>query len=97
RASEQLFGNKVELRKRLVGLGLLNYEECKFEQKKFKDSIGKEHDFFVVNVSGTYDKGETKHVMQVSVTGAGYSWLKNKIKNDKSFGKTTDDLKLFSL
>ncbi|MGL6100213.1 MAG: BRO-N domain-containing protein, partial [Fusobacteriaceae bacterium] len=49
RASEQLFGNKVELRKRLVGLGLLNYEECKFVQKKFKDSIGKEHDFFVVN------------------------------------------------
>lgn len=86
RASELIFGNDKELRKRLMNLGWIDYENCKFTQQKFKNSKGDVYELFVCNVSGTYNNGVVKHSLQVSITNAGYIWLKDKFEKDNNLG-----------
>lgn len=86
RASELIFGNDKELRKRLMNLGWIDYENCKFTQQKFKNSKGDVYELFVCNVSGTYNNGVVKHSLQVSITNAGYIWLKDKFEKDNDLG-----------
>lgn len=86
RASELIFGNDKELRKRLMNLGWIDYENCKFTQQKFKNSKGEVYELFVCNVSGTYNNGVVKHSLQVSITNAGYVWLKDKFEKDNNLG-----------
>lgn len=86
RVSEKLFGNKQELKNRLVNLGWINYENCTFKQQRFKTSRGELYDLFVCNMSGVYENGETKHQLQVSITNAGYVWLKDKFLQEPNFG-----------
>lgn len=86
RASEKLFGNKQELKNRLVNLGWINYEDCTFKQQRFKTSRGDLYDLFVCNMSGVYENGEAKHQLQVSITNAGYIWLKGKFLQEPDFG-----------
>lgn len=86
RASELIFGNDKELRKRLMNLGWIDYENCKFTQQKFKNSKGEVYELFVCNVSGTYNNGVVKHSLQVSITNAGYIWLKDKFEKDNNLG-----------
>lgn len=87
KASKMLFGNEAELKKRFVNLGWINYDNCTFEQKKFKASNDKEYELFICNMSGTYDEGVTKHQLQVSLTNAGYVWIKHQLENNKDLGK----------
>lgn len=87
RASTKIFGNKFELKNRLVNLGLLDFDNCEFKQQEFKASNGNIYPLFVCNMSGTYEDGVAKHQLQVSLTNAGYIWLKDKIDNDKNWGK----------
>lgn len=86
RASELIFGNDKGLRKRLINLGWIDYENCKFTQQKFKNSKGDVYELFVCNVSGTYNNGVVKHSLQVSITNAGYIWLKDKFEKDNNLG-----------
>lgn len=87
KASKMLFGNESELKKRFVNLGWINYDNCTFEQKRFKASNEKEYELFVCNMSGTYNEGVTKHQLQVSLTNAGYVWIKHQLENNKDLGK----------
>lgn len=87
KASKMLFGNESELKKRFVNLGWINYDNCTFEQKRFKASNEKEYELFVCNMSGTYGEGVTKHQLQVSLTNAGYVWVKHQLENNKELGK----------
>lgn len=82
----KIFGEKSELKKRLVNLGYINFDKCEFKQVEFKASNGKTYPLFVCNMSGTYDEGIAKHQLQVSLTNAGYVWLKDKIEKDKNWG-----------
>lgn len=86
KASELLLGNKHELKERFVGLGWLDYDKCQVVQKKFKASNEKIYELFVYNVSGTYDRGVVSQQLQVSLTNAGFIWLKDKLEQDKDFG-----------
>lgn len=86
RASELIFGNESELKKRLINLGWLDYEKCEFKQQKFKSSSGNIYELFVCNVSGIYKNGIVKHNLQVSVTNAGYVYLKDKFEKDIDLG-----------
>lgn len=86
KASKMLFGNESELKKRFINLGWINYDNCTFEQKKFKASNEKEYELFVCNMSGTYEEGVTKHQLQVSLTNAGYVWVKYQLENNKDLG-----------
>lgn len=90
RASLKIFGDKSELKTRLINLGLIDFENCKFKQLEFKASNGKIYPLFVCNMSGTYENGEAKHQLQVSLTNAGYVWLKDKINENKDFGLESD-------
>lgn len=87
KASELLLGDKHELKHRFVKLGWLDYDKCQVVQRTFKASNGNVYELFVYNVSGTYDKGKVNQQLQVSLTNAGYIWLKDKIENDKDWGK----------
>ena len=86
RASDKIFGNKSELKKRLVNLGWIDYENCKFVQQNFKASNGEIYPLFVCNMSGKYDNRIAKHNLQVSITNAGFVWLKHKFENEVGFG-----------
>lgn len=87
KASELLLGNKHELKERFVRLGWLDYDKCQVVQRKFKASNNKIYELFVYNVSGTYDKGKVSQQLQVSLTNAGFIWLKDRLEQDKDFGK----------
>lgn len=87
KASELLLGNKHELKERFVKLGWLDYDKCQVVQKKFKASNGKIYELFVYNVSGTYDNGKVNQQLQVSLTNAGFVWLKDKLEQDKDLGE----------
>lgn len=86
KASELLLGDKHELKHRFIKLGWLDYDKCQVVQRKFKASNGKVYELFVYNVSGTYDKGKVSQKLQVSLTNAGYIWLKDKIEKDSKWG-----------
>lgn len=86
KASELLLGDKHELKHRFIKLGWLDYDKCQVVQRKFKASNGKVYELFVYNVSGTYDKGKVSQQLQVSLTNAGYIWLKDKIEKDSKWG-----------
>lgn len=92
KASKKLFGNEQELKNRLINIGLLNYDNCVVKQIKLKASNDKEYDLFCYNVSGTYTNGIVKEQLQVSLTNAGYIYIKNKLKDNKDFGLDINDL-----
>lgn len=87
KASELIFGNKKELKERLIKLGWLDYENCTFIQQKFKATNDKVYELFVTNISSTYEKGVVKSQMQMSITNAGYIYLKNLFENNPELGK----------
>lgn len=87
KASELIFGNKKELKERLVKLGWLDYENCTFIQQKFKATNDKVYELFVTNISSTYEKGVVKSQMQMSITNAGYIYLKNLFEKYPELGK----------
>lgn len=87
KASELMFGNKKELKERLIKLGWLDYENCTFIQQKFKATNDKVYELFVTNISSTYEKGVVKSQMQMSITNAGYIYLKNLFENNPELGK----------
>ena len=86
KASMKIFGNKSELKNRLITLGLLDFKKCRFKQVEFTASNGQKYPLFVCNTSGTYEDRVAKHQLQVSITNAGYVWLKDKINENKDFG-----------
>ena len=92
KASKKLFGNEQELKNRLINIGLLDYDNCVVKQIKLKASNDKEYDLFCYNVSGTYTNGIVKEQLQVSLTNAGYIYIKNKLKDNKDFGLDINDL-----
>lgn len=91
RASELIFGNESELKKRLINLGWLDYEKCEFKQQRFKSSNGNIYELFVCNVSGIYKNGIVKHNLQVSITNAGYVYLKDKFEKDVNLGVVREE------
>lgn len=86
KASMRLFGDKSELKKRLINSGFLDYDNCTWKQKRFKASNGEIYELFACNVSTVVEKGLAKSTLQVSLTNAGFIWLKDKINKDKDFG-----------
>lgn len=90
KASMRIFGDKSELKKRLINSGFLDYDNCTWKQKRFKASNGKIYELFACNVSTVVEKGLAKSTLQVSLTNAGYIWLKDRINKDKDFGRGDD-------
>lgn len=91
KASKKIFGNEKELKNRLINLGFIDYEKNTFVQKRFTASNNKEYDLFVCNMSGSYEDGIASHNLQVSITNAGFVWLKNNFDKNKDLGLNIGD------
>lgn len=90
KASMRIFGDKSELKKRLINSGFLDYDNCTWKQRRFRASNGEIYELFACNVSTVVEKGLAKSTLQVSLTNAGYIWLKDRINKDKDFGRGDD-------
>lgn len=86
KASLRIFGDDKELKKRLINLGWIDYDNCTVKKIVTKASNGKKYELFCYNVSGTYAQGVVKEQLQVSLTNAGYVYLKDLFEKDKDKG-----------
>lgn len=86
KASLRIFGDEKELKKRLINLGWIDYDNCIVRKIVTKASNGKKYELFCYNVSGTYAQGVVKEQLQVSLTNAGYVYLKDLFEKDRDKG-----------
>lgn len=81
KASMAIFGDKKTLKKKLIERGWLDYENNTFQQQRMLNKDNEYFDLFVVSKVGSYENGNTKTQMQVSISNAGVVWLREKFRN----------------